>query len=232
MINRAFDSAMDLASGELSVEIAAAHGQVCEAQRIRYKALCQERGVEPGTDGLQDDEFDVASRHVLVRSQASGDALGTARIVLPSRATGHGGFPMQRACGRDVLRTLPVAATGEISCFALMRGRHGVSHAAAAMIRLFLMRGVVQVSGETGLTHWCALMEGSLLRLLRATAIHFEPVGPALVSQGMLQPAIGAIAAVLDRTRREQPCIWSFLTGNGVLWPGFAREVPKVRRLA
>ena len=140
------------------------------------------------------------------------------RIVLPYEALGHDGFPMSRVCERYVLAPLPIGATGEISRFALTRERPGVSAAAAALMRLCLMRGIVEVSGRMNLTHWCAIMESSLLRLLRATAIHFVPVGPVVEFHGTRQPAVGAIDTILERIRREQPVVWSFITGDGSLW--------------
>lgn len=85
-------------------------------------------------------------------------------------------------------------------------------------MRIFLLRGIVAVSGRHDLTHWCAIMEGSMLRLLRATGIHFQPVGPAVEYHGTRQPTVGAIATVLGRMRNEKPEIWAFITGNGTLW--------------
>ena len=115
-------------------------------------------------------------------------------MVLPLPEIGHDSFPMQQACERFVLASLPAVATGEISRFALTRERTGVSPAAAALMRLCLMRGIVQVSGEAMLTHWCAIMESSLLRLLRATAIHFQAVGQPVEYHGIRQPAMARSA--------------------------------------
>ena len=218
MAQAAFSAAIAAASDELSVEIATAPEQILEAKRLRYKVYCEERGFEPGANGLEQDEFDHASCHVLVRSRVTAAVLGTVRVVLPTLQSGHDGFPMQRACERYVLAPLPASATGEISRFALTRDRQGVSADAAALMRLCLMQGIVRVSGEKALTHWCAIMESSLLRLLRSTAIHFQPVGPAVEYHGVRQPTIGVIGTVLNRIQREHPVAWSFITGNGTLW--------------
>lgn len=71
---------------------------------------------------------------------------------------------MNRVCEPYVLAPLPVGSTGAISRFALTRERSCISAGAAALMRLCLMRGIVQVSGQAGLTHWCAIMESSLIR--------------------------------------------------------------------
>src|SRR3954454_1724840 len=41
---------------------------------------------------------------------------------------------------------------------------------------------------DAGLTHWCALMEPSLVRLLYATGVHFAPLGPMVDAYGRRQP--------------------------------------------
>ncbi len=223
-------SALEAARKELDIEIAVSKAQIEEAQRLRYKVYCEERGFEPGENGLEQDEFDEASRHVLVRSRTSREVLGTVRVVLGCGQRGAASFPMNRVCDRYVLAPLPAMATAEISRFALTRDRPGVSPAAAALMRLFLMRGIVAVSGAHNLTHWCAIMEQSLLRLLRATAIHFEHVGPAVEYHGVRQPAVGAISTVLGRIRAEKPLVWSFITADGALWQERPVALPEPAR--
>jgi N-acyl amino acid synthase of PEP-CTERM/exosortase system len=73
----------------------------------------------------------------------------------------------------------------------------------------------MQMSDELGLTHWCAVMERSLLRLLQASAIHMPSVGPLVSYHGIRQPSIGHIASVLHRVRREQYPVWEFVTAGG-----------------
>lgn len=211
-----FTDAILAAADELVVELAVCPDQVLAAQRLRYRIYCEERGYEPGKDGLEQDEFDPASRHVLVRGRATGVVLGTVRVVLSD--IGQEGFPMRRVCEAWVLGTLPVISTGEISRFALARERLGVSAAAGALMRLCLVRGLVQISAEHQLTHWCAIMERPLLRLLRATAIHFQPAGPVVEYHGPRQPAVCAIGAMLRRMKLEQRAVWTYITDNGALW--------------
>jgi N-acyl-L-homoserine lactone synthetase len=214
----AFTDAIQAAQDELSVEIVRSPEQLLEAQRLRFRVYCEERGFEPGTDGLEQDAFDPASRHVLVRSRKTGTVLGTVRVVLADQATGLSGFPMRQACEPWVISPLPIASTGEISRFALTRDRAGISPAAAALMRLCLIRGLVQLSAESELTHWCAIMERTLLRLLRATGIHFVAVGPTVEYHGTRQPAVCGIGNMLSRMKLEQPSAWAYITDNGALW--------------
>jgi N-acyl-L-homoserine lactone synthetase len=223
----AFTDAIRAAQEELSVEIVRSPEQLLEAQRLRFRVYCEERGFEPGTNGLEQDAFDPVSRHVLVRGRDTGTVLGTVRIVLSNTASGLNGFPMRQACEPWVLSPLPIASTGEISRFALTRDRAGISPAAAALMRLCLIRGLVQLSAETELTHWCAIMERTLLRLLRATGIHFVAVGPTVEHHGTRQPAVCGIANMLSRMKLEQPIAWAYITDNGALWS----ETPVAQRI-
>lgn len=218
MLSAAFNDAISIAKQELIVEHASTFEQIDEAQRLRHRVYCEERGFEPGQNGRETDEFDGNAHHVLVRSRITGCILGTVRVVLPKASARQESFPMNRVCEPYVLGPLPLDSTGEISRFALTRERSGISAGAAAVMRLCLMRGIVQVSGKAGLTHWCAIMESSLIRLLRATAIHFQPVGPVVEYHGKRQPAIGAIGTILARIKREQPVAWSYLTADGTAW--------------
>jgi N-acyl-L-homoserine lactone synthetase len=218
MLQDAYTDALTSASDELSIELAAAPEQILEAKRLRYRVYCEERGFEPGENGLEQDEYDERSRHVLVRSRITGEVYGTVRVVLPSDDLADFGFPMQRVCGDYVLRPLLMKATGEVSRFAITRDRDGISPGAAALIRLCLMRGIIQISGECGLAHLCATMERTLLRLLRSTAIHFQAVGPLVEYHGLRQPAVWSLNIGLAQVRRELPQVWAFLTAEGAFW--------------
>ena len=91
----------------------------------------------------------------------------------------------------------------------------GISPAAASLSRLALVRGLVQLSQQASVTHWCAVMERTLLRLLRSSGIHFEAVGPLVEYHGLRQPAFCELAGMLERMRIEQPEIWNFVTNEG-----------------
>jgi len=206
------------ANHDLAIEIATTDAQIREAQRLRHKVYCEGQGYEPGVNGLEMDAFDDTSRHVLVRARASGDVLGTVRVVLGTDRVGHDSFPMQRVCARYVLAPLPAVATGELSRFALARERPGISPSSSALMRLFLMRGIVAVSGQHQLTHWCAIMEQGLVRLLRSSAIHFQHVGPMIEFRGNRQPVVAAVSTLLGRIQMEKPQVWGFITDHGMLW--------------
>lgn len=200
-----------------SVVLADTKELVEAACRLRYQVYCLERGFEPGNNGVETDEFDGRARHVLLVHRASGEPIGTARVIPATPTAGLRGLPMTAVCAPGLMRNLPATTTGEISRFAVSKLRR-MSCQAGAMVRLGLMQGILRLSRELGLTHWCAIMEPSLLRLLQMSSIRFSPVGPLVEYHGLRQPAYLNIDAVLDRARSEQPDAWNYVTLGGALW--------------
>ncbi len=227
----AFAECIASAEQELFTEMATSPEKVFEAKRLRYRVYCEERGFEAGQNGIEEDSFDCNARHVLVRSRATNGVLGTVRVAT-ARPDHETGFPMERVCSGDLLASLPRSSTGEVSRFALLRDRSGISPAASALMRLCLIQGVIEICGEDRLTHLCALMERTLLRLLRMSAIHFSPVGPMIDYRGMRQPSVWNVNEGLCQARFENPAIWSFITRDGALWPSIAVTHDRVRLAA
>ena len=218
-------TAIASASSELVVQLADTPAQVQEALRLRHQVYCLERGYEPGQDGIETDAYDAHSSHVVLRLAACGTVIGTARLILPRAAKRSDSFPMQAVCAGERFSALPFLDTAEISRFSLSKERRGMSTAATSLSRLALVRGLVQLSQQEGITHWCAVMERTLLRLLRASGIHFEHMGPLVEYHGLRQPAFCDLGAMLRRMAQEQPEIWDSVTANGAFAP-FAEAAP------
>src|SRR4051812_7287264 len=92
LMQAAFSTAIAAAREELSIEVARSEEQVLEAMRLRYRVYCEERGYEPGQNGIEQDEYDPNAKHILVRSRATGEVYGTVRIVLSKQDDGGLGF--------------------------------------------------------------------------------------------------------------------------------------------
>ena len=112
---------------------------------------------------------------------------------------------------------------GEVSRFALAKmvtqQVRAMSAASSSLLRLALIQGAVRLSAEAGHTHWLAVMEPTLLRLLRATGLHFAPLGPPVEYHGLRQPAIAELVPTLARLANEQPVVWDFVTRGGTWYP-------------
>ena len=218
MVQKAYLDAINNAREELIVELANTDEKILECKQLRYKVYCEERDFLPGDNGIEEDEFDSHSHHALVRSRVTGSVYGTVRVVLSKSGSRDNCFPMQRVCDEGILKAFPLSLTGEISRFAVTRDRTGISAAAAALMRLCLLRGIVQISGECGLTYWCATMERTFLRLLRASGIFPQHLGEPVEYHGLRQPAVWALSGGFAQMKREHPHIWSFLTNDGAFW--------------
>ena len=87
------------------------------------------------------------------------------------------------------------------------------------LLRLGLMQGLGQMCRSQGITHCCALMEPTLLRMLDAMAIRFHPIGPPVEFHGLRQPCYLDISEMSEEVRRERPAFWDVLSDGGLLAP-------------
>ncbi len=223
-------AAIEAVTSELVIQMADTPDLVKEAQRLRHQVYCLERGYKPGLDGLEIDAYDAHSDHIVLRLAGSGTVIGTARLILPQVANPGDSFPLQGICSPGLFAALPFRHTAEISRFAMSRERGELSAAAASLSRLVLVRGLVQLSQRQGVTHWCAVMERTLLRLLRASAIHFDHMGPVVEYYGLRQPASCNLTVMLNRMRGEQLEVWNFVTNHGAFSPRQAAPVLEWRQ--
>ena len=217
------------------------------AQAIRYQVYCLERGFESACahgDCLERDAFDQAAAHSLIFHRPTSDAIGTARLILPRS---DAMLPFEQLVAENGLHArdyVPLRTSAEVSRFAIsnqFRRSRTDGEFAADDVRhkrepecrgilpcLGLVQEVTRQSLSLGLTHWVAVMEPKLLRMLAAIGIHFTPVGPLVNHHGLRQPSHGCIADVLDRLRRERPDHWMVVTDGGSL----ISEMPEQRRAA
>ncbi len=92
--------------------------------------------------------------------------------------------------------------------------RRGFPH-----ITLGLFAAIVRMSVDQGISHWLAVMEPTLLRLLQRFGIYFPPIGPLVEYHGLRQPTVAAAAAVVDGILRKRPDIWEIVTDRGRFVP-------------
>jgi N-acyl amino acid synthase of PEP-CTERM/exosortase system len=206
------------------------------AQKIRYQVYCIENAFLPVENlyCIETDEFDSHSVHTLLVSRETGDALGTVRLILPLTHAFERSFAVQRVLDRDSLKTLaslPHHSTAEVSRFSISRQlrRQGSEGPASPqsdsgnncgpLMRLGLFRGLVHMSIAHGITHWCAVMEPTLLRMFTAMAIRPEPLGPMVDFHGPRQPCYLDLHEMLDTMMRERPAMWEVMTEAGSFLP-------------
>jgi N-acyl amino acid synthase of PEP-CTERM/exosortase system len=77
-------------------------------------------------------------------------------------------------------------------------------------IRFGLIRGVVEVCREHGISHICAAMEPALIRILGRFGLHFEEIGRLVKFHGMRQPCVARIGDLVERNRAEGTLLWQY----------------------
>jgi N-acyl-L-homoserine lactone synthetase len=189
----------------LRIEIAQSSAEERAVFRLRHQVYCVERGHQdlPGNVGEEFDEVDAHSRHVLLRHGDSGELVGTARLICINPLNPGASFQIQKFCAPALLAHLPLRTSGEISRLAISKSRQ-TGFQSVALMRLALVRGLVQLSSELGITHWLALQERSLMRLNERNALRFDPIGPPVACHGIRQPTAVDLAEMLEGMRREQ----------------------------
>jgi N-acyl amino acid synthase of PEP-CTERM/exosortase system len=194
------------------------------------------------------DDFDYRSVHGIVRHSSSGITAATVRLVLPERDHPEVPFPVERHCTESfkfaapLLKGVPRHSIAEISRFAVSKefkrrlgeagsvagigpdsekyvkqGRSGKRVLPHLVVGLFV--AIVKLSAEHHITHWYAVMDVSLLRLLNRFGINFMPIGDPVDYHGLRQPCFGRIDDVLAGIWDKRFDVWQLITADGAVWP-------------
>lgn len=198
---------------------------------LRYQVYCLERHFEDPSqqrDRQERDEHDHHAVHSLVIHRPQGEAIGTARLILP-QARGDS-LPIQqllRKNGINPARYFPNDAVAEVSRFAIskeFRRRSDDAMSSAARRErhtnlpcLGLVQMVLRQSLELGIEYWAAVMEPQLLRMLATMGIRFQPIGPVVSYHGLRQPSYCHIPVLLRNLALTKPDSWMVVTNNGEL---------------
>lgn len=229
---------------------------VDQVHRLRYQVYCIENSFEDPNihpNGVERDEYDSRSVHSLLADRASGAVAGTVRLILPAPKPEQS-FPIQGICKSPLLsdpKMFYVGKAAEISRFCISKGfrqqiRDSQSSGEEASdsqgsaidkqllmpcITLGLMKAIVQMSAENGVTDWFAVMEPSLLRLLTRFGIYFKPIGPLVDYHGKRQPCYQNVEQLLERIRIERKDVWDVITDEGKLVTDLQRKIRSTVKL-
>lgn len=204
--------------------------------KIRYQVYCVENRFEDPAEnpgGYEIDAYDERSVQSLLIHRQSEEVAGTVRLILPSGDAAAPDFPIQNACANLRVwpeQLMPAASTAEISRFTMAKNfRRRVGDAQYAntgtqadkgakragdrrsspFIMLGLVRALVKMSEANNITHWCAIMDPPLLRLLsRIGGVHFIPLGPLVDYHGWRQPCYGRTSEIYAAFRKQCPDLW------------------------
>jgi N-acyl amino acid synthase of PEP-CTERM/exosortase system len=205
-----------------------------QAHEIRYQVYCVENAFEdPGqhADGCESDAFDIQSAHSILTFRPTGEVMGAVRLVLPDNDAPLSFAIAQMADYFGNECPIPLAHTAEVSRFSISKKarprKDGAVHfrsrstasvqRAEPLMSLGLIQGLIRMSVLHKITHWCAVMEPKMLRMLASMGIHFVPVGPLLEYHGMRQLCFIEVNNLLATVRMERPSFWEVITDGGAL---------------
>lgn len=215
-----------------------------QVYRLRYQVYCRENNFEDPNEhkrGREMDGFDHRSVHSLLIDRAQMAAIGTVRLILPDHHAPNKSFPIQNVCNHHLLsdrQLLLTSKVAEISRFSISKefkkytdnADIDMSQASNSRddyliarrmitpcITLGLMKAIMQMSVENGVTDLFAIMEPSLIRLLARFSIYFRPIGPLVDFHGMRQPCHAKIETLLSKVRKERTDVWEIITDYGTL---------------
>jgi len=206
---------------------------------LRHEVFCAELGRVPacseqsGTRPLETDDFDAHSVHVLCRSLETGEAVGCARLILPSPK------------GLNVLARYQLHSqlhshddrVGEIGRLAisskLRRYRRDTQLVGPALpsdasdaisrevkrdgptVALGLYREIFRLASEHGISHCYAAMEPSLSRMLNRLGFPFLEAGPVNSAvQPPRQPFLIGAHFLRSKLANRNSCLYNFLFGE------------------
>jgi len=190
------------------------------AQSLRYQVYCLERNFEEAAhfpDRLETDRYDAQSVHGVLFYRPWDKAIGTTRLILSP--DGPASLPFHALLGKAGLARggFPSAGMAEVSRFAISRSFRPDDGERSRLPCLGLAQLLLRLSLMHGVTHWAALMQPSLLRMLARMGIEFVPVGPLVSYRGLRQPSCCELASMLDGLYRRYPANWQIVTDGGRL---------------
>ena len=218
----------------LEAEIAVNDVQRIEAHRLRYDVYCEDRGYEDPAEfpaGLEKDEFDSNSVHALVRHRSSNQVAGVVRLVFSDQSDPENPLPIELHCGdnfdRAALDEFEFSRNqiAEVSRFAVSSrfiSGAGIKTPAGddpsryfPHISLGLIAMLFVASAHHQITHWYAVMEPSLSRLLSRSGIEFTPIGPIVDYHGKRQPMIAKVNDLLSNVYQKRYDFFKLIKGLG-----------------
>ena len=249
---RGRDRLIDLYGRYFEIVRAQTPEQLMAAFRLRYQVYCIENPFEDPAEnphGLESDDYDDRALHSLLVHRGTGEIVGAVRLLLPRPEKRRMGLPIRDVCDHELLArdnpVLPWATTAEISRFAVskrLRQRATDFSVAGGELppdsdtrrripdtSLGLMQAVLAMASTTGITHLCAVMEPTLLRMLRRLGMDFPPLGPLVDYHGLRQPCYVHLETGLAKLWLARREVWQLLTRDGTLWPLNADIIARVQ---
>lgn len=193
-----------------------------EVYHIRHAVYCEELGFEsPRQDGMETDEYDAQSLHVLLRNVNNGDWVGCVRLVLARADDPQQPLPFEKYCASSLDRRivdpakLPRERVAEVSRLAVLaryRKRKGEQRTPVAIsdrdfgtpeqprfpyIPVGLYLGMIDLAQRHGLEHLFVLTEPRLARHLAALGVKIRRIGEGVDHRGHRVPSTMNVSGII-----------------------------------
>jgi N-acyl amino acid synthase of PEP-CTERM/exosortase system len=180
-----------------------------EVYRLRHRVFSDELGFErPNYDGREHDEFDLQSRHLLLRSVKTGISIGTVRLVMVPPEGPRLLLPFEKILAATIDRrefypvALPRSTIAEISRLTLAREfrRHRrveasgtaaprafgtPAHPTFPYVQLGLYLGAIALAEQLGIETLFLLTEPRLLAHFRRLGFRVRQIGAPIEHRGV-----------------------------------------------
>jgi N-acyl amino acid synthase of PEP-CTERM/exosortase system len=216
-----------------------------EVFRIRFQVLCVEQRL-PGfdishyPDGLESDSYDHHSCHILLQHRATGNFMGTVRLIMFDPMDPEKPFPIElhTQFNHELLdmNKLSRRHTAEISRFVILehyvrrkadRGNPKPMEDSKKVVTerrerrsfpnlgLSFVVGIVRLSAQHDIRNWVSAMDPAMNRLLNYFGADLNPVGPLIDYHGLRRPYFKKITDVLDKMHSKSHDAWEVATNYG-----------------
>jgi N-acyl amino acid synthase of PEP-CTERM/exosortase system len=192
-----------------------------EVYRLRHSVYCEDLKWEPvRPSGLESDEYDAHSVHILLRHVATRENVGCVRMVLTRPQDPAFRLPFERVCDGKldptgmVFDSLPRDKVAEISRLAVIskyRRRQGETGRAAPTfqtlgneaqprfpyILIGLYLGVVAIARLHGIETLFVLTEPRLADHFRRLGVAIRQIGEPVEHRGMRVPSVMSVSDII-----------------------------------
>lgn len=207
--------------------------------RIRYDVYCREFHYETEEDcpgGMEQDDYDAHSLHVLISHKTSDAQAGCMRLIPPPATDRDFLLPMERFCGHSLTDPvwhpgrLPRAQIAEVSRLAVhtqFRRRLGESESPTGLstipdfsvderrtfplLSLALFYGGAALMVLTGRSDAFVMVEPRLARRLKMLGLPFTQVGEVIEYHGPRAAFYVPVQTVLDNIQGELQYLYDFV---------------------
>lgn len=223
-----------------------------EAHSLRHQIYCWERGLEePTPNGTERDQYDKRSQHCLIRHRDSDEFVGVVRLIMPNSQDLTERFPVEDHCQKAVNWSsinpkLPSRRRlGEVSRFSLSRNleRLAEGHEGTTLSRsrlqhntlVGLIAAVIGLTCQSGITHFYAMMEPALVKLLARFGVPCHSIGQVVEYRGQRVPTLGSIPDITSSICSDHPDTWKIVAETaglqnvvGLQSPQYGEANPKM----